>query len=325
MSETENKNKKDIEGQDSQFAAAPEGDLEQSHHMRTTDEIYTGQEYQSSSEQEKPEKKPGVGKDISILVMITLAAGVLLGAAYGVTKDPIAQAQAKAKAQAQNAVMPDADSFKVLYTSDGSEGEKIPDSYADAVSQAGIDTTTVTQIDAALDENGEHIGYVITSSNPEGYGGDVEVMSGITKEDDGSVTVEGISFLSLSETAGMGMRAKDDEFKNQFDGLQLEEEQLIEYVKDGAEASNEIDAISGCTITTSAVTDNINAALITVGQTSGSAGTTGGDEVSTEKDSAGLTGVDEVSTENESPGKEETTGSEEAAEGASEPGQEESE
>ncbi len=231
------------------------------------DEIYTGQEYKtSSSKEKKEEKQPGIAKDISILVMITLAAGVLLGAAYGVTKAPIAQAQAQAKAKAQKEVMPEADSFHVMYTDDGDEGQQMPDEISDAVAEAGMDTTVVSQIDVALDKNGKPMGYVITTSNPEGYGGDVEVMSGIMKNDDNSLAIQGISFLSLSETAGMGMRAKDDEFKNQFAGLQLVEDELVEYVKDGAEDPNEVDAISGCTITTSAVLDNVNAAVVAVSQ-----------------------------------------------------------
>ncbi len=231
------------------------------------DEIYTGQEYQGSeAKKEKAETPPGIGKDISILVVITLAAGLLLGLAYGITKDPIAHAQAEAKAKAQKAVMPDADSFNVLYTADGNEGEVLPDTVSAAISDAGIDTTTVSQIDEALDENGERMGYVVTSSNPEGYGGDVEIMSGIVHDEEEGLTIQGISFLSLSETAGMGMRAKDEEFSGQFEGLKLVEDALVSYVKDGANEPNEIDAISGCTITTSAVTDNVNAALIAVNE-----------------------------------------------------------
>ena len=79
------------------------------------------------------------------------------------------------------------------------------------------------------------------------------------------MVIEGISFLSLSETAGMGMRAKDEAFLSQFDGKKTNEGELISYVKNGGAKENEIDAISGCTITTSAVTDDVNAALIAAG------------------------------------------------------------
>lgn len=48
----------------------------------------------------------------------------------------------------------------------------------------------------------------------EGYGGDINFSMGVSM--DGTVT--GVEMLSLSETAGLGMRAKDEEFKGQFAG-----------------------------------------------------------------------------------------------------------
>ncbi len=262
MSETDKKKLENLEGHGLHIPAPSLEDPDPAVSRMPSDEVYTGQEYQTSAAK-KEEKTSSIGRDITILVLITLAAGVLLGAAYSVTKDPIARAQAATRSEAQRAVMEDADSFTVLYSDSGEEGEAIPEDLGNALNDSGIETTDVTQIDAGLDEAGETIGYVVTTKNPDGYGGDVEVMSGITKGD-GTITIEGISFLSLSETAGMGMRAKDEEFISQFDGKELSEEDLIVYTKSGADDANEIDAISGCTITTSAVTDNVNAALIAV-------------------------------------------------------------
>lgn len=71
-------------------------------------------------------------------------------------------------------------------------------------------------------------------------------------------TLNGISFLSISETPGLGMKADTDEFKNQFVGKQTD---AIVYTKTGASADNEIDAISGATITSSCVTNGVNAGL----------------------------------------------------------------
>ena len=233
---------------------------------RTSDEIYTGQEYQSSVRKDEKEKKDSVIKDILILVMITLVAGCLLGAAYGVTKNPIAQAQAKAEAKAQKEVTKDSYHFETLYSagaSGGDEGQPISEALIEKIKSTGLSSTSVTKIDGAYSEDGKLAGYVITARDPDGYGGDVELMCGISPNEDGSVTLEGISFLTLTETAGMGMRAKEDEFKNQFSGKKLKEGELILYTKSGASKENEIDAISGCTITTSAVTDDVNAALIT--------------------------------------------------------------
>ena len=71
-------------------------------------------------------------------------------------------------------------------------------------------------------------------------------------------TTKGISFLSLSETAGLGMRADTADFKNQFKDKNVE---AFSYTKSGASADDEIDALSGATLTTNAVTNGVNAGI----------------------------------------------------------------
>ena len=71
-------------------------------------------------------------------------------------------------------------------------------------------------------------------------------------------TTNGISFLSLSETAGLGMEADTDSFKSQFAGKNVDK---FQYTKSGATVDEEIDALSGATITTNAVTNAVNAGL----------------------------------------------------------------
>ena len=66
----------------------------------------------------------------------------------------------------------------------------------------------------AKDSSGASLGYVVDVTNTEGYGGDIELMAGITSDG----TINGIQFLSISETAGMGMKAKDADFMDQFKG-----------------------------------------------------------------------------------------------------------
>ena len=53
-------------------------------------------------------------KNTLILAAITVVSGLVLGAAYEVTKDPIAQTQAKQKQEACQAVYPEADSFEAM-------------------------------------------------------------------------------------------------------------------------------------------------------------------------------------------------------------------
>ena len=97
------------------------------------------------------------------------------------------------------------------------------------------------------------LGYVITVNDHEGYGGDIEFMMGVRTDG----TLNGISLLAISETAGLGMRA-EEVLKPQFVNKKVES---FEYVKSGAAGENQIDAISGATITTHAVTNGVNAGL----------------------------------------------------------------
>ena len=69
-------------------------------------------------------------------------------------------------------------------------------------------------------------------------------------------TVEGIDFLSISETAGLGMNADTDKFKSQFKGKSGE----IGVAK-SSPADNEIQALTGATITSKAVAKAVNEAL----------------------------------------------------------------
>ena len=260
MSEKENRDWKKPEDQGNSSSFGEE--LDSPNRPRPADEIYTGQEYRGAGTEEKEKKKKdSIGRDISILVMITLVAGALLGVAYGVTKGPIASAKEQARKKAQKTVMSVADSFETLYAEQDS-GTPVPDTVHEALEKEEIASTRVTQIDKAQDKSGNLLGYVVTVTDPDGYGGDVELMCGVTHAEDGTITIEGISFLSLTETAGMGMRAKEEEFQDQFSGKKLDRGQLVAYSKSGAAGNNEIDAISGCTITTSAVTDDVNAALL---------------------------------------------------------------
>ncbi len=202
--------------------------------------------------------------DISILVVITLAAGALLGAAYTVTRAPVARAQAAAKEEAQRTVMQEADSFAALAgaaDAEESDGAALMKEVGARLEEKGLTGTAVEQIDQALDAQGGVIGYVVTCTNSEGYGGDVELMCGVSADEEGTLTIRGISFLALSETAGMGMRAKDTSFLEQFPGKMIREGETFAYTKSGNPADNEIDVISGCTVTTNAVTKDVCAAL----------------------------------------------------------------
>lgn len=212
------------------------------------------------------EKKSSLIKDAIILFAITLIAALALGAVYEITKDPIADAEKKAKTEAAQAVFAEMKST-----------EEAPEDVVKAA-QALIDennknkefdTIKVDEILSALDENGNKIGDIITITSKKGYGGQITVIMGITDDE----TLKGIEFLSISETPGLGMRAKDDDpendnidnpvdFKDQFKGVKPGSYKLTKRNINTVPEATEINAISSATITTSAVTNIINAGLL---------------------------------------------------------------
>ncbi len=199
-------------------------------------------------------------KDAMVLFVITLIAGLVLGVVYQVTKEPIAAQQEKAKQRACMEVFADAASFEAVESQSGAgegeadeeeEGYRTPtDASWEEQGFSGVD---IAETLVALDANGNALGYVITVVDHEGYGGDIKFMMGICNDG----TLNGISLLSISETAGLGMKA-EEKLQPQFAGKHVER---FSYVKGNGTADDQIDAISGATITTNAVTNGVNAGL----------------------------------------------------------------
>ena len=180
-------------------------------------------------------------KNTLILTLITVIAGFLLGAVYEITKTPIAQAQETAKKEAWQAVFSDVklDDFKA---------EDVDQKAADkAVKDMGVNAT-IDEVCTAGDA-----GYVITTTDKDGFGGNIQITVGIKKDG----TINGVSILSISETAGLGMKATEPSFYNQYVYKQADKFVVSKEGGDG----EQIDALSGATITSRAVTGAVNAAL----------------------------------------------------------------
>lgn len=188
----------------------------------------------------------GMIKDALILFAITLIAGLMLGVVNDITKEPIAQQERKAKNEACQNVFAAADSFEAQELADSAQIEQV-------LADAGISGADIDELMAAKDASGALLGYVITVTDHEGYGGDIQFSMGITNEG----ALNGISLLSISETAGLGMRA-GEVLVPQFSDKNVSR---FTYTKTGAAADSEIDAISGATITTNAVVNGVNAGL----------------------------------------------------------------
>ena len=185
-------------------------------------------------------------KDALVLLAITLVSGVALGLVYEVTKDPIAQGQEKSKQEAYAAVFADA-SFSA------------DDKVTAKVNELGktYDGATVDEVLAAKGSDGSVSGYVMSLTAKEGYGGAITLSMGV--KTDGTIT--GLSVLEASETAGLGAKCKEPEWQAQFDVSKGKHGPNMEVVKGGGASETQIDAISGATITSKAITKAVNAGL----------------------------------------------------------------
>lgn len=183
-------------------------------------------------------------KDAMILFAITLVAGLLLGVVNEVTKEPIALAKEKAKRQACQNVFADAASFEKM---------TLDESVSESLIAAGFTGADIDEASYALDANGNKLGAVVTVTDHEGYGGDIQFSIGITNDG----VINGISILSISETAGLGMEA-GKVLAPQFQQVPLT---YFTYTKNGKTSDDMIDAISGATITTKAVVNGVNAGV----------------------------------------------------------------
>ena len=160
------------------------------------------------------------------LFLITAVVACCLAAVNGITKPRIAAAKEARAQQAIEAVLPGG----------GEEITGFQDETGMVSKAYGSDT-----------------GYAI-EVNPSGFGGPVTMMVGVSKD----LKVLGISIVNQTETAGLGAVAAADtaageNFRSQFAGKSGE----LAVTKDGGS----IDAITGATITSRAVTAGVNAAL----------------------------------------------------------------
>ena len=185
-------------------------------------------------------------QDALILCIITLTAGALLAGVYEITKEPIRMQGVLKQQRACKDVFASATSFD--------EKSELILLAQEEVNKDGFTMEIIDNVLLAKDEQNKTLGYVFQITEKDGYGGDIVFMVGI--QNDG--TVNGISILSIDETPGLGMNAKEDTFKSQFNDKKVN---LFTYTKTGSTSSSEIDAISGATVTTKAIVNGVNASI----------------------------------------------------------------
>ena len=191
-------------------------------------------------------KSKKIVHDALILTAFTLVLGFLLGLVYEITKQPIAAANAAAAQEAYKAVFAEADSFEALDGFDKNAATEV-------VVAAGFEDS-IDDVQVAKDASGADIGYVVTVTAKDGSQSTITFSVGI--QSDG--TVNGYSVTSIAETPGLGMKVEDESFYSQFEGKLVD---AFSVVKNTPASDSEIEAISGATISSKAVTNGVNAAL----------------------------------------------------------------
>ena len=184
--------------------------------------------------------------DALILFAFTVVLGLILGVVYGITKPSIDQVNYEKTQAACKQVFADAASF-----------EEYSDFDADAAAALMAEQGYSDQIDSvntALDASGNVIGYVLTVTAKDASQATITFSVGI--QNDG--TVNGYSITDIAETPGLGMKAQEEAFYSQFEGKNVSS---FTVVKSATTADNEIESISGATITSKAMANGVNACI----------------------------------------------------------------
>ena len=198
-------------------------------------------------------KKPGpaIPKAAAVLAVITLLAGFALGGVYTLTKGAIEEQALAANMVSYSTVVPAAESFGYDENISGTVRE-----YAYDVYERGLfGKVYINEVVVGQDVSGGTIGYAVNVTTADGFDGNISLSVGFDTEG----TIQGISFTELNETPGMGMRADEDEFKSQFAGVNVSSFTLNK--SGGSTADDEIDSVSGASVTSGAVVNAVNAAV----------------------------------------------------------------
>lgn len=194
-------------------------------------------------------EKKRIPKSAVILCVITLIAGIGLSGVYKMTEKNIREQEIAAKAASYQEVLADA----VVFGSEETMTAAI-ETLDGAVYGDSFGKVYINEAIAGTDADGNVVGYVIGVTSAEGFKGNITLSVGLS----GDGTVTGIAFTELNETAGLGMVCGEDAFKGQYAGVKTDG---FVVKKGDASAENEINAVTGATVSSTAVTNAVNAAI----------------------------------------------------------------
>ena len=197
----------------------------------------------------KEKTKFTIPKPAITLCIITLVAGAALSGVYALTKDTIVAQKLAKEQESYKAVCAEATEFVNDEAIDAKIAELAGGIYGTDFGKAYINKALIGKNAA-----GETVGYVISATSGDGFDGNIVMSIGL----DVNGVVTGIEFTTISETAGMGMKVTEAEFKDQFLGDDVDS--FVVNKAGGSTEPNQIDSVAGATISSRAVTNAVNAA-----------------------------------------------------------------
>lgn len=200
--------------------------------------------------------KSGFMKDALILFAITLIAGICLGFVYDLTKKPIEEGVIAANNATYRQVLPEAAEFSDV---EGSKEQLAVFKASGELTGLGFGNVALESVLEGKSEDGAVVGHVINALSNDSYGGAVKLSIGF----DASGAITGVGIREINDTPGLGLKAKEPSYLDQFVGKDAE---FLTVTKSGNAAENEINAISGATITSAATTNAVNAAIYYLNQ-----------------------------------------------------------
>ena len=170
----------------------------------------------------------------ALLVICTVSAA-LLAAVHGVTKETIEQAQRQARLDSMMAVLPEETESCVEVT--------VKDESAVCF--------------RAVDKENNTVAYAVQTTE-YGYGGAISVMTGVAL--DGSVIAVNV-YDNSAETPGLGAKTSESAFTSQFAVGSPVQGFVVSKDKTANDDLEEIDAVTGATISSRAVVSAVTHAL----------------------------------------------------------------
>lgn len=169
-------------------------------------------------------KNPTIIQMVVVLLLIAVICSAGVAAIYDATKDTIQQQKDEKEQASLKLVLPEHDN----------------DPVKDAVS---ISLNGETYQCFVAKKGGQPVGYAVKAGNMNGYNGHVEVLTGFKADG----TIINTQATVLAETPGLGQKAIEPKYHDQFNGKNPNAFRLT-VKKDGGD----VDAISAATITSRA-------------------------------------------------------------------------